>query len=204
MKTMKTLLSASCVAAIAIGFCIAAEAQTPIDETRSVNSDATIHISNISGSVNVTGWDRKEVHVTGTLGKKVERLEIDGDEKRLGIEVIYPDRVRNIGDTHLEVRLPKGCRVEVSVVSADVSVDKVEHKLYVESVSGDIEIDGKLAEVDVESVSGEIEVRAETPRLSIESVSSDVQLEKAHGDVMHMLLQILEEQQSQDIFSVYR
>ena len=46
----------------------AAIAGSPINETRAVDADARIEVSNVRGSVTVSTWDRNEVAVTGTLG----------------------------------------------------------------------------------------------------------------------------------------
>jgi hypothetical protein len=43
-------------------------AETPISESRSVSATARIEVSNVKGSVTVTGWDRNEVGISGTLG----------------------------------------------------------------------------------------------------------------------------------------
>ena len=58
-----------------------------VDETRAVNKDATIRIENLAGTITVTGWDRSEVQITGTLDDQAEKLEITGGGDRLDIEV---------------------------------------------------------------------------------------------------------------------
>ena len=104
------------------------------------------------------GWEREEIHVTGTLGEDVERLDIEGDEKRLRIGVVLPKRARNVGDTDLEVRVPRGCDLKVSTVSADIEAVNVNGRLYLKAVSGDVTGRGQPEEVEVESVSGDIEL----------------------------------------------
>ena len=45
---------------------------------RKVAADATgeVVISNVAGTIDVRGWDRNEVKVTGTLGRGVERVDV--------------------------------------------------------------------------------------------------------------------------------
>ena len=50
-------------------------AGTPINETRDVDADARIDISNVRGSVTVTAWDRNQVGIEGTLGSGNKGLE---------------------------------------------------------------------------------------------------------------------------------
>ena len=54
-------------------------AGTPINQTRVVNVDARIDVSNVKGSVTVTGWDKPEVAISGTLGEGAKGLSVTGD-----------------------------------------------------------------------------------------------------------------------------
>ncbi len=159
-------------------------AQETIDETRQVNRDCSVSIDNISGSVTVTGWDRNEVHVTGTLGEGVERLEIEGDKNRLEIRVKHPERSRHDGDAFLNVQVPRSGKLEVSTVSADIEVDNIDGKLSANSVSGDIQAGGKPAEVNANTVSGNVNLSVETDQVHVNSVSGDVNLEKIRGSAV--------------------
>lgn len=160
-----------------------ARAQERIDETRKLNADGTVIVSNVSGMVTVVGWDRKEVHVKGVLGEGTERLDIKGGDGQLEIKVIIPKRARDVEETILEIRMPEGGSVEVSAVSADIEVEGVQGNMCLKSVSGDVHATGAPAEVNVETVSGEVELSVESDRVSINSVSGDIHLERAAGDV---------------------
>src|SRR5690606_7109033 len=70
--------------------CGSALAGTPIDQTRSVNADARIDVSNIKGAVTISGWDRAEVAVTGTLGDGAKGLLVEGGGAHLTIKVEPP------------------------------------------------------------------------------------------------------------------
>ncbi|MCP4549853.1 MAG: DUF4097 domain-containing protein [bacterium] len=153
-----------------------AMAQEEIDETRDVAKDASIFIGNPVGEVIVIGWDRSEVRIEGELGEGTRRLDVEGDEHRLVVEVVIPRRKRYVEDTDLEIHVPRGARVEIDVVSADVRVEGLTNDLVINSVSGDVEIDCRLEMLDVDSVSGDLDLRGETGRCSIETVSGDLEL----------------------------
>ena len=57
-------------------FCGAAWADESVDRTIPASAAARIEIENVAGSIEVTGWDRNEVHIVGTLGDDVEGLDI--------------------------------------------------------------------------------------------------------------------------------
>ena len=88
-------------------------------------------------------------------GEDVEELEFENYGVRTVVKVILPER-RNVkkGHAKLEIRVPRGSRVEAEGVSADVSADDVRGGLVLSSVSGDIEISGEPEQVRGESVSG--------------------------------------------------
>jgi DUF4097 and DUF4098 domain-containing protein YvlB len=159
-------------------------AQEEIDRTVQADADGQVVIKNTAGSIVVTGWDKREVQVTGTLGRDVDKFICERDGSRVRIEVKLPRRHRgNVDDTDLVIHLPKGNEVEVSTVSADIEVNKVEGKLYLESVSGDVVAEGEPDEIEAETVSGRIELTVESDQVEAESVSGDVELVNVHGEI---------------------
>src|SRR5687767_693700 len=90
---------------------------------RKVAADATgvVVISNVAGTIEVRGWDRNEVQVTGHYGEGVERVDVESSKGRTVIKVVLPRGNSHDGDADLEVSVPKGSNVEVTAVSADVS-----------------------------------------------------------------------------------
>jgi len=152
-------------------------AQERIDETRPLEPDARVYVQNVSGSVMVKAWDRKEIHITGYLGEGTKRLDIEGDRERLEVEVIIPKFARHVEGSELEIRLPATCRIDVATVSADIDVDGLEGRINLESVSGDIRAIGKPDETQVESVSGDIDLDIESRDVRVQVVSGDITLE---------------------------
>ena len=65
---------------VALSIAVVASARE-VDETIDAASDGHVDIVNISGSVDVYGWSKNSVEVTGELGERVEELilERDGD-----------------------------------------------------------------------------------------------------------------------------
>jgi len=154
-----------------------------VDETRAVNKDATIRIENLAGTITVTGWDRSEVQITGTLDDQAEKLEITGGGDRLDIEVRYPRSVKTHDGSTLDIRVPAGCRVKTSTVSADVAVDKVAGSVEIETVSGEVNVRGNPAGLDVEAVSGGIDVAVATAKATLACVSGDINVGGIRGEL---------------------
>ena len=167
-----------------------AQAGQDVSESRSVDADAYISVSNAFGEIIISGWDRNEVSIEGTLGEKVKELIIRETGGGLQIEVknprhtfSYNDNQQDL-DTDLELKVPEGARLEVESVSADISVTAVAGgHLGVSSVSGEIELQVQSDHVEVESVSGDIDYRGSSSVTSIESVSGEIMITGVDGEL---------------------
>lgn len=152
---------------------------------RKVNADAKgeVLISNVSGTVDVRGWDRNEVQVTGQLDEDVERVDVESSSGRTVIKVILPKGMNNSGDAMLEVQVPRGSSVEVSAVSADVSSKGVLGTQRLKTVSGEITAEVSGDDSEVRSVSGDITVHGngKPGSLRVSSVSGSLDLTNGAG-----------------------
>lgn len=160
-----------------------ASAET-VDELRTVTAKPRVSIENVNGTVTVEGWERKEVHVTGTIGADVEEVEVDGTEDRLHIEVILPRHGRNLrSEADLLIKVPVGAEVNVDVVNCPIDVSKVEGALGLESVNGNITVVGKPARVSAQAVNGRIEITAPCTDVKAETVSGRIVLDGISGEL---------------------
>lgn len=164
-------------------------AGTPIDQTRPLEADGRVEISNVKGSIEVRGWERNEVHVTGELGKGVEKLVVDGSRDNLEVRVEYPNR-RGWSDdrsepTRLVLQVPLRATLEIESVSADIKVDGVAAgELDIESVSGNITIAAAPSSADISSVSGDLSLTLNTAEANSETVSGDIRLSgRLNGEI---------------------
>ena len=174
MQRQTRILSLA-VLALVLVWSLPTLAGTKIDETRKVDKDATITIESLAGQVTVTGWNKNEVKITGTLDPKAEELSIEGGDDALEIKVEYPDRIRNINEgSNLEIMVPQGCMLEVETVSADITVDKVNGEVELQAVSGIIDVRGEPSELTAETVSGRVDMDIRTDTASLACVSGDI------------------------------
>ena len=156
-----------------------------VDRKVAADANGEIVISNVSGSIDVRGWDRNEVQVTGHLGDGVERLDLETSGGRTVVKVVLPRGNSHDGDADIEVSVPRNSRVEVSAVSADVSSRGVLGTQRLKSVSGEVTADISGDESEVRSVSGDVTVRGNGKpiRLRVASVSGSLDLTNAAGSV---------------------
>ena len=175
------------IALLAIAPVLAAAA-TPINQSRPLNGNGQVHIENIKGRIVVRTWALPQVRITGSLGKGAEKLAITGDASSLSIEVKNPDNGgwslwgrgdRDVGDSILEVTLPRGASVDVDSVSADVDVQQMAgRRLSVSSVSGQVVVTASSpGQASFENVSGDTTLRITSNKVEADSVSGDIKLQ---------------------------
>jgi len=173
--TSRTLRASLALLAACLCLAAVATAGKRVDETRQVDADARITIDNLAGTIEVVGWDKKEVRILCELDPKAKKLEINGGKSDLKIKVKYPRKTRgNLKGSTLTVQVPRGCRLETQSVSTDVTVRDVDGEIEIDSVSGEITVDGKPATLEISSVSGVIEVEVESADVEINSVSGEI------------------------------
>ncbi len=153
-----------------------------VDRTVAATPNGQVEINNVSGTVDVRGWDRNEVRVTGQLDEGVERVDVESAGGRTVIKVILP-RGSHDSDAILEIQVPKMSSVEVGAVSADVTTRGVLGTQRLKTVSGEISADIAGDDSEVRSVSGDLTVRGSGKPINLRasSVSGGLDLTNAAG-----------------------
>ncbi|HEX6398518.1 MAG TPA: DUF4097 family beta strand repeat-containing protein, partial [Steroidobacteraceae bacterium] len=174
-------LRALCALAVLPLACAANEGS--VDRKVAADANGDVLISNVSGSVDVRGWDRNEVQVTGQIDEDVERVDVETSGSRTVVKVILPKGRSNGGDAMLEVQVPRGSMVEVSAVSADISSKGVLGTQRLKTVSGEITAEVSGDDSEMRSVSGDITVHGggKPTTLRVSSVSGSLDLTNGAG-----------------------
>jgi len=156
-----------------------------INETMDAAADGTVSISNVAGSVEVQGWSRKQVEVTGELGSDADELIFERDGNDILIKVKVPRHHGRRISSDLIVKVPEASSLEVNTVSADIEIDNVEGEQDLESVSGDIETGAYAKDIDISSVSGDVVIQGDRKpiRTRLNSVSGDIEAEDLSGEI---------------------
>ncbi len=156
-----------------------------VNETTDAASDGHVEIVNISGSIEVFGWSKSSVEVTGEIGNNVDELIVERNGDRVLIKVKVPRNSHGGISSDLTIRLPEDSSIDVSGVSSDIDVEGVNGEQTLHTVSGDIDTHSTGGDVSAESVSGDIEVAGndEDTDTSAHTVSGDITLDQVSGAV---------------------
>ncbi len=156
-------------------------AQTTVDQKRPASPDGAVSIENMAGSVKVTGWDKAEVQVKGSIGGGGE-LRFDVSGKRTHIEIESDHNPMGL-KSDLEVFVPAGSSVDIEGFQATISVTGVTGSVRAETVNGSITQAGAAKHVELQSVNGEIEVAKAAGRIKAEAVNGTVTVRDASGEL---------------------
>jgi hypothetical protein len=178
-----------------IAFCAAAALIVPwslvragrvIEERRPADPQGEVEIITVLGKVEIDGWDRNEVEVSGTAGDDVERVDVLSEHGRTSIRVLGR-HVHGWGSDegpHLVIHVPAKSAVMGSLVSADVKVGGVLGTLSLQTVSGTVTGEAR-GDLRVGTVSGAVKLTATAAAKSIEvrTISGDIRLTGGGGRV---------------------
>jgi DUF4097 and DUF4098 domain-containing protein YvlB len=137
--------------------------------------DARVTITNTSGSISVTAWDRNEVAIYGARSV-LRDLELDGNSKHV--------QVKMDAGHELEVRVPRRAQLRAHSMSGTVTVQGVEGSVDIESASGSLEVEGQPRSIHALGFSGGVTIRGGGTEVTrAESISGTVIITKANGIV---------------------
>jgi Putative adhesin len=164
-----------------------AHAATQIAEHRPADPQGSVDIVNVAGSIDIQGWDKSEVDVTGTAGKNVERVEVSGDGNRTSINVQLRSRGNwasgTDGEANLIIHVPAASSITTSLVSADLKVSGLKGDVKLQTVSGNVSGDVG-GDVHANNVSGNIALAAPGAKvIEVRTVSGDIALSGGDADV---------------------
>jgi DUF4097 and DUF4098 domain-containing protein YvlB len=163
---------------------LTARAEKSVSEHLAADPHGSVEINNVAGSVEVRGWDKAQVEVTGTAGSDVENVSVSGDPAHIVVQVeTRQNRLWGTdGSAHLVVRVPTKSNVTATLVSADFEVGGLLGDLRLQSVSGNVhgEVGGDL---HAGSVSGDIVLNARSAKsIAVKTVSGDITLGGGSGE----------------------
>ena len=176
-KLRHALLGAIALSALAG----AGEAQVKVERGLHLDADGSIRITNLVGSVRVTGWDRDSVSLRGSVPKG-DKLFMGGGPRGMKA-FIEPLNDRNPQPSSLELMVPAGAKVWVKTATADIEVSGITGELDLYVVGGRIRVSGRPTELNAEAIDGDIEVNGKPNWLRAKSASGNVTFNGSSSDV---------------------
>ncbi|HLG13985.1 MAG TPA: DUF4097 family beta strand repeat-containing protein [Blastocatellia bacterium] len=160
---IRSFVSAVCFVAALAGTAAAQDFQ----KDYRIPADGHIRIGNVSGDINVNGYDGDAVVVRGFKeGRNRDDVEIEdrSTPNSVEVKVRYPKHGRTDASVRFEVQVPRGMSFNfdnVSSVSGDVTLHGVSGLVRASTVSGSVRVEDMKGRINASSVSGNLEVEIE-------------------------------------------
>lgn len=163
-----------------------ATAPVMFERSYPVSSNPRISVRNISGNVDIVGWDRNEVSIVAEkrarkpeVAAKAE-IAVEASMDRVDIETrfekswLWGDKV----EVDYLIKVPTGSRLElVKVVNSGVRVRGVTGPVTVEAVNGNLDLAGLTSGGRFKTVNGSIDVD-----FAVVSARDDIVIETVNGN----------------------
>ena len=155
------------------------DVQSRIDTTFAFSRTGVVDLTQISGDVVVTAWNRGEARIRAYAERGRVRSSLSSSRLTLEIESVRG----RVGDSKFELSVPVGVRVIARSTSGDVSVKGTKGAVEARSTSGDVTVTEATDRIVLESVSGDVHGAQLTGETRSESVSGTIEIRDANGDV---------------------
>ena len=141
-------------------------------------------IENHSGLVNIVGWNKDKVSITGELDDKAQALIFEQKGAKIHIKVKY----ENVNNWHsdgsqLTVFMPKDIRVNFSSVASDLSLKNLHGGIEAVTVSGNVLASEASDNIELSSISGNIKTNDLSGKISLSVVSGDIKDNNSAGRI---------------------
>ena len=161
---------------------VAASAQ---DFQRSYNLEAggTVEIANVSGDVNLTGYDGSAVVVNAFKhGRDSNLVEVEDTSTpgRVSLRAKYAENCNCDASVRFEVRVPRSANInfeKISTASGNLKAEGFTGRLHLSTASGDVTVSRVGGEIKASSASGTVRVADAAGTVNASSASGDVEVE---------------------------
>src|SRR5215204_3786831 len=174
--TRRALLALGTVAALATP--ARGQAQKKVSSAHATTPDVCVRLFASVGAVQVVGWDRDSVVVSGTVaaGSDVALGSPSAVPSR-GLKLFVESPTEQAGrEGSLLVRVPRGARVWLKTGSANVTVSDVSGGLDVNVVGGSITVRGNPRELRAESMDGAVTIDGAPQWMRVKTATGDITL----------------------------
>ena len=163
-----------------------------MEETFAVGASPRLAVSNVLGSITVTGEERDDIQVTAIKhldsgDSEHTEVRLYQEDDRVVAKTRYKDkrklmdRVRGSRPCKVDyaVRVPIQCKVKVNQVKGALRVSEVSGEVRVNVVQGSVRLQDIVGRTKVHAVSADVEGEGWSGRAEVDTVSGEVQITSA-------------------------
>jgi hypothetical protein len=168
----------------------ATAAAQDFQQSYNLGPGGSITIKNVSGDINIKGYDGSAVEVTAYKeGRDRDQVSVENlsTAGHVSLRADYEEHCNCDASLRFEVRVPRSVRFnfdKISTASGNLSAENVTGRIELNTASGDVTLSGVSGEIRASSASGSVKVREAAGNVSASSASGDVDVEltRIEGD----------------------
>lgn len=154
-----------------------------VDESLDWSADGELKVNITSGQIEIRGWNKNEVKLTGDFNGDADRLVFKKSGKNIKLEVKDQSSGwwggNSGGHVDFVLHAPKQSDLEIDGTSLSIEIQDISGDLDINSISGSIRTKGgdknnQSARADIETVSGDIDIEDAGGKLRLRTVSGDI------------------------------
>jgi DUF4097 and DUF4098 domain-containing protein YvlB len=161
-------------------------------QTYAITPDGRVDLSNISGDVHISSWDRNEVKVDAVKYADTKeqldeaKIEVDAGKDYVSIRTKYPDRDHtfnwgshnNPASVEYTLTVPRGVRLdEINLVNGALDVTGVTGEVRASCVNGRLEAKNLSGEAKLSTVNGRLDASFD------QLASNSIELNSVNGGI---------------------
>jgi hypothetical protein len=183
-RTFVNFVGALVLCAAAAGSAAAQDFQ----RTYNLGAGGAVEIANVSGDVNLTGYEGSAVVVSAYKeGRDREQVEVEDNstQGRVSLRAKYPNNCNCDASVRFEVRVPRSANLvfdKISTASGNVKAEGFAGRVNLSTASGDVTLRGVGGEIRASSASGTVRVADATGTVNASTASGDVEVELTRVD----------------------
>jgi DUF4097 and DUF4098 domain-containing protein YvlB len=157
----------------------ALRAQTSFDTTFAVRPNARLSVQNMTGTINIRGWNRAQMRVQADFERAHVDVQVSGNQ----MVSVKSESRRGNAEVEYNITVPQGTAVDINGLSVDVGISGVCGALSINSTSGDIDATCLDGDTQIQTISGDITIADARGTLDVSSTSGDIEVRGARSSV---------------------
>lgn len=150
----------------------------------------TFSLETMNGSVDIAGWDRDEVEITGTQYAKTEalrdaiRIDVTHSDSAASVRTVAPfDTHGGVGARYV-VRVPRKVTLEhVTSSNGKIHVSDIDGAAKLRTSNGSIQVAKVMGNVEAQSSNGAVEANQVTGAAHLHTTNGHIEAEAVKGAV---------------------
>ncbi len=157
--------------------------------TKPLNQGGRFSIENMNGSVEISGWDKNEVDISGTKYAKTKayldeiKIDVQASTGVVSIRTIPPvDRSNSNAGAKYIIRVPRQVATDLASSNGSIQLSSVEGTAKIRTSNGRVGAKSVKGLVDITTTNGNVDIADVTGGARVSTSNGTVDADNLHGE----------------------